>query len=205
MEIRPILSAMWRNKTGSVLVALQIALTLAIVVNSLFMAQNRLEHINRPSGMDIENIITVQSLGFGSDYNHDATIDKDRTCSKSQPAAQPCFRPSLTEVFPRPASPRRVLPGCRGLHRAWPVQRRRGPFRAGTGTCTRSTRCAHKPAMTIGDSSRIDEASAPRLRTMTGMPGLQPRRQEVLSAGPKPARAFAGTHDRHKRCKPGTR
>ena len=77
MEFRPILSAMWRNKTGSVLVALQIALTLAIVVNSMFMAQNRLAHINRPSGMDIENIITLSSLGFGSDYDHDATITRD--------------------------------------------------------------------------------------------------------------------------------
>ena len=62
MEIRPILSAMWRNKTGSVLIALQIAFTLAIVVNSMFMAQGRIDYIARPSGMDVENIITVNSL-----------------------------------------------------------------------------------------------------------------------------------------------
>ena len=90
MEFRPILSAMWRNKTGSVLIALQIALTLVIVVNSMFMAQNRLEHINRPSGMDIENIITASSLGFGNDYDQDATIDKDLELLRALPGRLPC-------------------------------------------------------------------------------------------------------------------
>lgn len=77
MEIRPILSAMWRNRTGSVLVAIQVALTLAIVVNCMFMAKTRIDFIARPSGMDVENIITVQSLGFGQSYDHNATIKDD--------------------------------------------------------------------------------------------------------------------------------
>ncbi|MDJ0940173.1 MAG: ABC transporter permease [Woeseiaceae bacterium] len=85
MEIRPILSAMWRNRTGSVLVAVQIALTLAIVVNCMFMAKSRIEFIARPSGMDIENIITAQSLGFGSDYRHDETIDADLRALRALP------------------------------------------------------------------------------------------------------------------------
>ncbi|MEO1202372.1 MAG: FtsX-like permease family protein [Pseudomonadota bacterium] len=85
MEIRPILSAMWRNKTGSVLVAMQIALTLAIVVNSMFMAQDRLEHINRPTGMDVDNIITAQSMGFGMNYEHDATITRDLEVLRALP------------------------------------------------------------------------------------------------------------------------
>ena len=77
MEIRPILSAMWRNRTGSVLVALQIALTLAIVVNCMFLAKNRIDFMSRPSGMDVDNIIYAQSSGFGMDYDHNATIDAD--------------------------------------------------------------------------------------------------------------------------------
>ncbi|MEM8817740.1 MAG: FtsX-like permease family protein [Pseudomonadota bacterium] len=77
MEFRPILSAMLRNKTGSILVALQIALTLAIVVNCMFMAKQKIDHINRPSGMDVGNIISVSSVGFGNDYNHDRTIEDD--------------------------------------------------------------------------------------------------------------------------------
>ena len=77
MEIRPILSAMWRNRTGSVLVALQIALTLAIVVNCMFMTKQRVDFVNRPSGMDIDNIVVADSVGFGNDYEHDRTIDED--------------------------------------------------------------------------------------------------------------------------------
>lgn len=77
MDIRPILTAMWRNRTGSVLVALQIAITLAIVVNSLFLAQERIAFINRATGMDVENIVVASSLGFGQQYQHDDTIESD--------------------------------------------------------------------------------------------------------------------------------
>ena len=59
MEIRPILSAMLRNKLGATLVAAQIAFTLAIIVNSAFIAYERFRVINRPTGMDTPNIIAV--------------------------------------------------------------------------------------------------------------------------------------------------
>ena len=85
MEIRPILSAMWRNRTGSVLIALQIALTLTIVVNSLFLAIERTQFIGRPTGIDIDNIVTITSLGFGNDYQHDATIEEDLRLIRAQP------------------------------------------------------------------------------------------------------------------------
>lgn len=85
MEIRPILSAMSRNKTGSVLVALQIAFTLAIVVNCMFMAKGRIDFIGRPSGMDVDNILTAQSIGFGGNYEHDATIEADLRLLRALP------------------------------------------------------------------------------------------------------------------------
>ena len=65
MELRPILSAMLRNKTGAILVGLQIALTLAVVANAVFIIMQRVEKIGRPSGIDSENLIFVQSFGFG--------------------------------------------------------------------------------------------------------------------------------------------
>ena len=43
MEIRPILSALLRNRAGAILVALQIAITLAIVVNAIYLTQQRVE------------------------------------------------------------------------------------------------------------------------------------------------------------------
>jgi len=77
MEIRPICSAMLRNKTGVILVGLQIALTLAVVANALFIIMQRVEKINRPSGLDSANTIFVQSYGFGPSYDHRATVRRD--------------------------------------------------------------------------------------------------------------------------------
>jgi len=68
---------MRRNKTGSVLVIVQIALTLAIVVNCMFLAATKIGFIGRPSGLDVDNMIVATSLGFGANYSHDETIDND--------------------------------------------------------------------------------------------------------------------------------
>ncbi len=49
MEIRPILSALLRNKTGAVLVALQVALSLAILANALHIVSERQAVAARPA------------------------------------------------------------------------------------------------------------------------------------------------------------
>ena len=69
MEIRPILSAMLRNKTGAVLIALQIALTLAIVCNAVFIIHDRLGKMGRPTGMDVDNIFFVNLSAYAQNYN----------------------------------------------------------------------------------------------------------------------------------------
>ncbi|MDQ6647196.1 MAG: peptide ABC transporter permease, partial [Pseudomonadota bacterium] len=43
MAIHPLISALRRHKAGTVLITLQIALTLAIVCNSLFLISGRIE------------------------------------------------------------------------------------------------------------------------------------------------------------------
>jgi putative ABC transport system permease protein len=47
---------MLRNRTGPILICLQIALTLALVVNSIFLIQLQMEKIARPLGIDVDNI-----------------------------------------------------------------------------------------------------------------------------------------------------
>ena len=49
MDFKPILSSLRRSPTGAILVALQIALALAIVVNSLYIVVQRLEHDRTPT------------------------------------------------------------------------------------------------------------------------------------------------------------
>jgi putative ABC transport system permease protein len=54
-DIGPIFRALTRNKLGALLIALQIALTLAIVTNAAFIIRERAADIARPSGIDEEN------------------------------------------------------------------------------------------------------------------------------------------------------
>ena len=49
MQIKPILAAMRHHKAGTVLIALQIALTLAIVCNALFIIKQRTQRMSRKS------------------------------------------------------------------------------------------------------------------------------------------------------------
>jgi putative ABC transport system permease protein len=57
MEIRPIFSALMRNKTGPILVALQVALSLAILANALHIVNERRGIVARPSGMADEHSV----------------------------------------------------------------------------------------------------------------------------------------------------
>lgn len=99
MDIKPIFSAMLRNKTGPILIALQIAITLAIVSNSAFIINERIEKMNRPTGMDDRNLVFAQSAGFGPGYDHHATLQQDLEALRALPgvvAAGYMNRPPLT-------------------------------------------------------------------------------------------------------------
>ncbi len=54
MEIRPILSALLRNKTAPLLIAAQVAISLAILANALHVINLRLATSARPSGIEDE-------------------------------------------------------------------------------------------------------------------------------------------------------
>ncbi len=77
MTLHPILAALRRHKAGVVLIALQIALTLAIVCNAIFIIGNRVQRIQRPTGMDEKNLFMVTQLWVGAPTGDDeASIDK---------------------------------------------------------------------------------------------------------------------------------
>ena len=66
MEIGPIFRALTRNKLGALLIALQIALTLAIVTNAAFIISERAADIARPSGLDEANTAVFITTLFDS-------------------------------------------------------------------------------------------------------------------------------------------
>ena len=61
MHIKPILVALRRHKAGTVLIALQIALTLAIVCNALFIIHQRLSNMSNDSGVDEANVFVIKN------------------------------------------------------------------------------------------------------------------------------------------------
>jgi putative ABC transport system permease protein len=74
-----------RSKTGPLLVALQIAVTLAIVINSLFIVVQRVEKMNRDTGMDVNNVIIAYVRGFGDGLDVVASVANDLDLLKSIP------------------------------------------------------------------------------------------------------------------------
>ncbi|MBF6023942.1 ABC transporter permease [Lysobacter niastensis] len=85
MEFRPIFNALMRNKTGLLLIVLQVAITLAIVCNSVFIILQRIEKVNRPSGMDEANLFTVTSQGFAPAFDLPGTLRQDLEALRSIP------------------------------------------------------------------------------------------------------------------------
>ena len=61
MAIRPILSAMRRNKFGALLIATQMAVTLAFLANAITLVEQRIAWSARPSGLDEANIFVIHS------------------------------------------------------------------------------------------------------------------------------------------------
>ena len=51
-EMGPIFRAMLRNKVGAILIALQIAVTMTIIVNSVYIIVERSKEMQRDSGID---------------------------------------------------------------------------------------------------------------------------------------------------------
>jgi putative ABC transport system permease protein len=85
MEIRPIFSALMRNKAGLALIVVQVAITLAVICNSLFIVVERAERVARPSGIDDLGTFTIDSLGFAAGFDVRDTMQADLALLRSLP------------------------------------------------------------------------------------------------------------------------
>ena len=66
MKLHPMIAALRKHKAGVVLIALQIALTLAIVCNAIFIIGQRIQRVNRPTGLDESNLFLVSQQWVGA-------------------------------------------------------------------------------------------------------------------------------------------
>lgn len=91
MNILPILRALTRSKVGAMLIGLQVALTLAIVCNSLSVIQQFAQRMQQPSGIDEHNIFTVVAAWISDPANLEAQIRGDLAALRSLPEVVDAF------------------------------------------------------------------------------------------------------------------
>jgi putative ABC transport system permease protein len=91
MQFRPIISAMRRNKVGAVLIAVQMAITLAILCNALFIIQQRIASSKRPSGADEANVVVLDNQWVGNPPDQIARQQADLAALRSLPGVQDAF------------------------------------------------------------------------------------------------------------------
>lgn len=97
MELGPIWRAILRNKGSYLLIALQIAVTMAIMVNAIAIMQERATKMARPSGTDEDNIITLSSIAFVPEVDMRSMIDEDLAMLRSMPGVRDAM---ATNSFP---------------------------------------------------------------------------------------------------------
>ena len=91
MQFRPIISAMRRNKVGAILIAVQMAITLAILCNALFIIQQRIVLSKRPTGVDEANVVVLDNQWVGNPTDQLARQQGDLAALRSLPGVQDAF------------------------------------------------------------------------------------------------------------------
>ncbi|WP_115720283.1 ABC transporter permease [Gallaecimonas mangrovi] len=84
-EFGPILRTLWRNKTSALLIMLQMALTLAIVVNAAFVINQRQSAVNRPTGIDDQNLFGVSVIPTHAGLKNYGDVQRDLDAIKQLP------------------------------------------------------------------------------------------------------------------------
>ena len=85
MDIRPILSTLRRHKTAAALIVLEIALSCAIICNAVFLITQRLERMQRPTGMADAELVRINVTGIGENENPTALSKQDVAALRALP------------------------------------------------------------------------------------------------------------------------
>ncbi len=91
MELRPILAPLGRNKGGAVLIALQMAVTLAILCNAIFIVQQRVARTERPSGVDETDDFVIENQWIGTPTNVVSLVQADLAALRAIPTVTDAY------------------------------------------------------------------------------------------------------------------
>ncbi len=97
MEIGPIWRAMRQSKGGYILIGLQIAVTMAIMVNAFAIMQERSTKMGRPSGIDEANTFGIASVSFKPGVDYKSLIQEDLELLRNTPGV---INAVITNSFP---------------------------------------------------------------------------------------------------------
>lgn len=84
-EIKPILSALTRHKSSTLLIVLQIAITFSVVINATSIIKQRIEMMNRDSGLPENRLVALNVNAFGTNYDIESNIRADIELLRNTP------------------------------------------------------------------------------------------------------------------------
>jgi putative ABC transport system permease protein len=85
MQLQPILATLRHHRLTTLLLALQVAFTCAIVCNVVFLIANRVERITVPTGIAEDELSAIRSTGIGKDENPQARLQADLAALRAIP------------------------------------------------------------------------------------------------------------------------
>lgn len=88
MNVHPILATLRRHKTAAGLIALEIALSCAIVSNAVFLIGERVERIRQPSGLAESELVRIQMVGITRSTNPEAQAAEDMAVLRELPGVR---------------------------------------------------------------------------------------------------------------------
>ncbi len=132
IPVRPIITAMRSHRAAVALLVIEIALTLSVLCNLVFIVKQTAERVEVSTGIDEADIAVIQSIGvIGAD--NPGTVGKSIAALQSVPGvraaafgAPPLWRPALSPIFIAPDAKQPVaqayqLSGSQGYSRVMGV------------------------------------------------------------------------------------
>jgi putative ABC transport system permease protein len=114
MAMHPIISALRRHKAGTLLIALQVAFTLAIVCNALFVIHNCFNQIHRKTGLDEDNLFMIETTQINATGSPDEqTVVLDAATRGDLAALRQ--QPSIADAYESNSLPLSNMPWMKRL------------------------------------------------------------------------------------------
>lgn len=85
LELGPMLKSVKRQSYRAILLTFQIAITMAVITNAIFIVSDRNQYVSRDSGADEANTFSFISEGFTRDFAAKASIENDLIHMRAMP------------------------------------------------------------------------------------------------------------------------